>query len=98
MQIKINLPWLEFVNFVLGITLVKNGVINNKYKNNHRGKTVTSFVTGTKELYNFVDDNPLVSFLDVDYVNDTDVIRANPKVVAINSAIEIDITGQVCAD
>ena len=80
------------------IPLVKNGVINNKYKNNHRGKTVTSFVTGTKELYNFVDDNPLVSFLDVDYVNDTDVIRANPKVVAINSAIEIDITGQVCAD
>jgi acyl-CoA hydrolase len=80
------------------IPLVKNGVINNKFKSNHHGKIVTSFVVGTKELYNFVDDNPLVSFLDIDYVNDTSVIRANPKVVAINSAIEIDITGQVCSD
>ncbi|NOT36579.1 MAG: acetyl-CoA hydrolase/transferase family protein [Saprospiraceae bacterium] len=80
------------------IPLVKKGVITNKFKTNHQGKIVTSFVVGTKELYNFVDDNPLVSFLDIDYVNDTSVIRANPKVVAINSAIEIDITGQVCAD
>lgn len=80
------------------IPLVKNGVITNKYKVNHQGKIVTGFVVGTKELYNFVDDNPLVSFLDIDYVNDTGVIQANPKVVAINSAIEIDITGQVCAD
>lgn len=76
------------------IPLVNSGVITNKYKTNHQGK----IVTGTKELYHFVDDNPLVSFLDIDYVNDTSVIRANPKVVAINSAIEIDITGQVCAD
>ena len=80
------------------IPLVKNGVITNKYKNNHQGKIVTSFVTGTKKIYDFVDDNPLVSFLDIDYVNDTSVIRANPKVVAINSALEIDITGQVCSD
>lgn len=80
------------------IPLVKSGVITNKYKNKHRGKIVTGFVIGTKELYNFVDDNPSVAFLDIDYVNDTKVIRTNPKVVAINSAIEIDITGQVCSD
>lgn len=80
------------------IPLVKKGVITNKYKTNHQGKIVTSFVVGTKMLYDFVDDNPLVSFLDVDYVNDTSIIRKNPKVVAINSAIEIDITGQVCSD
>ena len=80
------------------IPLVKNGVITNKYKAKHRGRIVTGFVVGTKELYSFVDDNPQVAFLDIDYVNDTNVIRANPKVVAINSAIEIDITGQVCSD
>jgi len=80
------------------IPLVENGVITNKYKAKHRGKIVTSFAIGTKKLYNFVDDNPLVSFLDIDYVNDTNVIRANPKVCAINSAIEIDVTGQVCSD
>ena len=80
------------------IPLVNSGVINNKYKVKHRGKIVTGFVVGTKKLYDFVNDNPLVSFLDIDYVNDTSVIRKNPKVVAINSAIEIDITGQVCSD
>jgi len=80
------------------IPLVENGVITNKYKVKHRGKIVTSFAIGTKKLYNFIDDNPEVSFLDIDYVNDTNVIRANPKVCAINSAIEIDITGQVCSD
>lgn len=80
------------------IPLVKNGVITNKYKVKYRGRIVTGFVVGTKELYDFVDDNPQIAFLDIDYVNDTNVIRANPKVVAINSAIEIDITGQVCSD
>jgi len=80
------------------IPLVKSGVINNKYKVKHRGKIVTSFALGTKALYDFVDDNPQVAFLDIDYVNDTNVIRSNPKVAAINSAIEIDITGQVCSD
>jgi acyl-CoA hydrolase len=80
------------------IPLVENGVITNKYKAKHRGKIVTSFAIGTKKLYNFIDDNPMVSFLDIDYVNDTNVIRANPKVCAINSAIEIDVTGQVCSD
>jgi acyl-CoA hydrolase len=59
---------------------------------------VATFVYGTRRLYDFVDDNPLVKMLDVAYVNDTAVIRRNPKVTAINSAIEVDLTGQVCAD
>jgi acyl-CoA hydrolase len=80
------------------IPLVNDGVITNKYKKKHRGKIVTSFAIGTRKLYDFIDDNPQVTFLDIDYVNDTKVIRANPKVVAINSAIEIDLKGQVCAD
>jgi acyl-CoA hydrolase len=80
------------------IPLIENGIINNKYKTKHRGKIVTGFVIGTKKLYDFVDDNPQVAFLDISYVNDTSVIRKNPKVVAINSALEIDITGQVCSD
>ena len=80
------------------IPLVEKGIITNKYKKKHGGKIVTGFAIGTRKLYDFVDDNPLVVFLDIDYVNDTKVIRTNPKVVAINSAIEIDITGQICAD
>ena len=80
------------------IPLVEKGIITNKYKKNHPGKIVTGFVIGTKKLYDFIDDNPQVVFLDISYVNDARVIGANPKVVAINSAIEIDITGQVCAD
>lgn len=80
------------------IPLVEKGIINNKFKKKHRGKLVTSFAVGTKKLYDFVDDNPQVTFLEIDYVNDEKIIRANPKVVAINSALEIDLTGQVCAD
>ena len=80
------------------IPLVEKGVINNKYKKKHNGKLVTGFAIGTRKLYDFIDDNPQVVFLDIDYVNDTRVIRTNPKVVAINSALEIDLTGQVCAD
>jgi len=80
------------------IPLVKQGVITNEYKKIRRGKIVTTFVAGTRDLYDFVDDNPFVVFMDVTYVNDAAVIRQNPKVVAINSAIEIDLTGQVCAD
>ena len=59
---------------------------------------VSSFVIGSKKLYDFIDDNPMVQMLDFEYVNNVSVIQKNPKVVAINSAIEIDITGQVCAD
>jgi acyl-CoA hydrolase len=80
------------------IDLLQKGVITNAYKKKHRGKTVAAFAIGTDKLYNFVDDNPGFAFLEADYVNDTRVIRTNPKVVAINSAIEIDLTGQVCAD
>lgn len=80
------------------IDLVKQGVVTNAYKKKHRGKVVSAFAIGTDKLYHFIDDNPGFAFLEADYVNDTRVIRANPKVVAINSAIEIDLTGQVCAD
>lgn len=80
------------------LPLFKKGVINNKFKKKHPNKTVTSFALGTRELYDFVHDNPSVFFLDIDYVNDTAIIRQNPKVMAVNSAIEVDITGQVCSD
>lgn len=80
------------------ISLVEKGIITNKYKKKHRGKIVTGFAIGTKKLYDFIDDNPQVVFLDIDYVNDTKIIGANPKAVALNSAIEIDVTGQICAD
>jgi acyl-CoA hydrolase len=80
------------------LPLVKSGVINGNLKLKHPGMIVASFVVGTKELYNFIDDNPMVKMLDFAYVNNADVIRKNPRVTAINSAIEIDLTGQVCAD
>ncbi|MDZ7682763.1 MAG: acetyl-CoA hydrolase/transferase C-terminal domain-containing protein [Fodinibius sp.] len=80
------------------IDLVKKGVITNKKKAKHPEKIVASFVMGSRDLYDFVDDNPMIAMLDVAYVNDTAVIRKNPKVTAINSAVEVDITGQVCAD
>lgn len=80
------------------LPLVKSGVINNKLKTRHPGVIVSGFLLGTRELYDFVDDNPVVRMLDIQYVNDTAVIRKLPKMTSINSAIEIDITGQVCAD
>ena len=80
------------------IPLIESGVITNQHKKKYRGKTVTSFLLGSRKLYDFVDDNPSVVALNIDYVNDTSVIRTNPKVTAINSAIEVDITGQVCSD
>lgn len=80
------------------IPLVEKGVITNKFKKKHRGKIVTGFAIGSRKLYDFIDDNPQVVFLEMEYVNDSKVIRQNPRAVAINSAIEIDITGQVCSD
>jgi len=80
------------------IRLIENGTVTNEFKKKYRGKTVTSFLLGSRKLYDFVDDNPSVAVLPIDYVNDTAIIRTNPKVTAINSAIEVDITGQVCAD
>ncbi|MGE0637027.1 MAG: acetyl-CoA hydrolase/transferase family protein [Bacteroidia bacterium] len=78
--------------------LMQKGAITNKFKRKHRGKVATSFAIGTRQLYDFVDDNPQFAFLEAGYVNDGSIIRTNPGVIAINSAIEIDLTGQVCAD
>lgn len=80
------------------IDLIKSGVINNSRKKLNVGKSVTGFMAGTRKLYDFVDDNPFVRVMDIAYVNDTSIIRQNPQVAAINSAIEIDLTGQVCSD
>jgi acyl-CoA hydrolase len=80
------------------LPLVERGVITGRCKHVHPGKIVAGFAMGSRRLYDFLDDNPQVAMLDIAYVNDPSVIRRNPKVVAINSAIEIDLTGQVCAD
>jgi acyl-CoA hydrolase len=80
------------------VQLMEKGVITNAYKKKHPGKTVTGFAIGSRKMYDFIDDNPAIRFLETEYVNDTRVIRTNPRVVAINSAIEVDLTGQVCAD
>lgn len=80
------------------IELVELGVINGKKKKIHPGKIVSGFVMGSRRTYDFIDDNPSVAMLDIAYINDTAVIRRNPKVTAINSAVEVDLTGQVCAD
>jgi acyl-CoA hydrolase len=80
------------------VDLVESGAVTNRLKAVGIGRIVTSFINGTKRLFDFVDDNPLVNFYPCDWTNDTSVIRKNPKVVAINSAIQIDLTGQVCAD
>ncbi len=80
------------------IPLVESGVVNNSRKKVFPGKTISSFILGTRKVYDFVDNNVTVNCLGADYVNDVSVILRNPKVVAINSALEIDITGQVCAD
>ena len=80
------------------VDLVEKGVITGEAKRVHPGKIVAGFAFGSRRLYDFMDDNPAVAMLDIGYVNDTAVIRRNPKVTAINSAIEVDLTGQVCAD
>lgn len=80
------------------VDLVEAGVVTNRRKAVHAGRLVTSFVNGSQRLYDFVDDNPAVEFHPCDYTNDTALIRRHDKMVAINSAIEIDLTGQVCAD
>jgi acyl-CoA hydrolase len=80
------------------INLFEKDIINNSQKIIHPYKTVTGFAVGTKKLYDYVNDNPAFAFLDIDFVNDPHIISKNPKVVAINSAIEVDLTGQVCAD
>lgn len=80
------------------LPLIENGVIDNSRKILNPGLTISGFIIGSRKLYDFVDDNPSVNLLDIAYVNDVSNIRKNPKAVSINSAIEVDITGQVCAD
>jgi len=80
------------------IDLIEKGVINSKYKGISKGKALATFLIGSQRLYDFVNDNPFVEMRESSFVNDTSRIRKNPKMVAINSAIEVDVTGQVCAD
>jgi len=80
------------------VDLVEKGVVNGSKKKTNPYKIVSGFAMGTRRLYDFMDDNPEIEMKDIAYVNDTAIIRQNPKATAINSAIEIDFTGQVCAD
>ncbi len=80
------------------VDLVEKGVVNGSKKTVNPNKIVSGFAMGTQRLYDFMDDNAEIEMMDITYVNDTAIIRQNPKATAINSAIEIDITGQVCAD
>lgn len=80
------------------LPLIESGVINCSKKVKHCNSIVGSFAIGTKKLYDFMDDNPFIKMLDFAYVNNVEVIRKNPKVTAINSAVEIDLSGQICAD
>ena len=80
------------------IDLVEQGIINGEEKTLHPGKIIAGFVLGTKRLYDFLDNNPIIEFHPQEYVNDPFIIAKNNKMVAINSAIEIDLTGQVCSD
>ncbi|MDX2131340.1 MAG: acetyl-CoA hydrolase/transferase C-terminal domain-containing protein [Planctomycetota bacterium] len=80
------------------IPLIEGGVVTNRRKDVHPGRTVTSFCSGSTRLFDFVHQNSLVEFHGCDRTNDTALIRRNPRVTAINSALQIDLTGQVCAD
>lgn len=80
------------------LPLVASGAVTGECKKILRGKILSSFVVGSQPLYDFVHDNPIVELRDSAYVNDTQINRQNPNVTAINSALEIDLTGQVCAD
>jgi acetyl-CoA hydrolase len=80
------------------IDLVNAGVLTNARKTLHPGKIVAGFILGTKRLYDWVDDNPLIELHRTEYVNDPFIIAQNERMVAVNSAIEVDLTGQVCAD
>jgi 4-hydroxybutyrate CoA-transferase len=80
------------------IKLVEDGVITNEKKTLHKGKMVVSFILGTKKLFDFVHNNPIIEFHPSHYVNDPFIIAQNNKMIAINSALQVDLTGQVCAD
>ncbi len=80
------------------IPLVEKGIISGKYKVKHPTKIVSSFIHGSKKVYDFIHNNTQVLLLDCAYTNNTHIIAQNPKVTAINSAVEVDLTGQICAD
>jgi acyl-CoA hydrolase len=80
------------------IDLIESGVVNCNYKGTLRGRVLATFLMGSKRLYDYVNDNPFIEMKESSMVNDTSRIRKNPRMVAINSAIEVDVTGQVCAD
>jgi len=80
------------------LELLKSGAVDNSLKKVHPGKTIAGFVVGTRPLYDYIHDNPSAVLLDIAYVNNPGIIARNPKVTAINSAVEVDLTGQVCAD
>ncbi len=80
------------------IELMESGVVNGERKSLHRGKVVAAFVLGTQRLFDFIDDNPSFEFRSVSYTNDPFVVAQNERMVAINSAIQVDLTGQVCSD
>jgi len=80
------------------LQLIESGVLDNDAKTYHRGKAVASFIMGSRRLYDFVDDNPMIEMHPVSFTNDPFQIARNDQMVAINSAIEVDLTGQVCAD
>jgi acyl-CoA hydrolase len=80
------------------LPLVEKGVINGANKAIDRGKMVSTFLMGSQKCYDFIDDNPMVAMMDVRYTNDPFIIAKNPRVTAINSALQVDLTGQVCAD
>ena len=80
------------------LPLVESGVINGKNKAIDKGKMVSTFLMGSQKVYDFIDNNPGVAMMDVGYTNDPFVIAKNPKVTAINSALQVDLTGQICAD
>ncbi|XP_049880868.1 4-hydroxybutyrate coenzyme A transferase-like [Pectinophora gossypiella] len=80
------------------IDLVNNGCVTNNSKSTHKGRTVGSFLIGNRKLYDFIHNNPSIEMLDIDYVNNTHIISLQPTMTAINSCIEVDLTGQVCSD
>lgn len=80
------------------LSLVEKGVITGRCKGVDKGKLVSTFLMGSQKCYDFIDDNPMVAMMDVGYTNDPHIIAQNPKTTAINSALQVDITGQVCAD
>ena len=80
------------------VELIECGAVNNSKKQIHRGKSVTTFAYGSKRIYDYIDDNPAIELLPVDYVNDPNVICKNDNMVSINAALEVDLWGQVCAE